>query len=1840
MTDAPKSPQPSTSDSSKARRSARFAVIRRRSVWVIFITAAVSLLLRLSLIFIFPAVLEHVLAYYNLTAGYSDIKLDVLGGDAEIWGLKVRPLKGGPDVMTVEYCHGNISVYKLFVGQLFIRRAVADGADIFVRRSANGSCPLLAALLSHSAGTTVSPSDNSGNKTAISLAAPLRVEAFRLEHLRLHVIDHSVQPTVRLNITMNVRVSHLGRRHGATAFRLDLWSSAVVDVLHIDGSLTTGPSALMAKSHILMRGLHLQPATGYLTALGFKPRPKGLSLSAESTLALHVITSKPTGKQEIAAQFALKHFILSSGGRPALAIQSLLANGRLAGNLADVQTLSLNGVTLNAGRGKNGLLHFAGLELLRHMPTGSKRLAAAVAALQAVKRAPIHLPGLPKVQLKNAGSYTYAVDRLELHDFNAVFRDAAVTPHARLQLTLNSLDAVSTGGLPGSPGQKLTISGSGTAPGIAGAIDISGSMLPFAHTRTLALHLAASQITCKALAAYLSAAGLKSELKSARFNVDLSGSLTSVPNGSLAADIHLDHLNYRDGKTTLCDFKHIDAGKVRVNASTGRLEIGSLNVVGPAFDFVRERSGHFSVLGLQILGKHSLISPMNSAAAIKPAAKIAQAVPPATMPKPVAAAYLPPRLQIDHFKWSGIRIGFDDQHAMPATRIAISHAGLLLNHFILDLSGKSAAHSVGTLKAWLQAPGVVDRFDLDGTLEPGKNSLQTHLGVLSTGIDLRRLTPYLKPLGILPLLRHGSFTGLLAAHVSLLHGKISGGMQVSKVQLRQASQSLAAIQQLAISHISARQGQCTVQSVLINKPYLHVTRLANGNLTLCGLELLPPAPGNATSPTPIAATPLRAVVKSITLSHAIVQWTDLAVFRAVNERFHANARIYNVILGHRHPTAGTVQAVVSAKALVNAFNIHGSFAMPLHALAAHIHLRVTGLHGQVINSYLPQGIAYVPGGDNMGVSLHVNVSHLADGSATGTLGISNLNVSRPAATSRPHKLLLVSRATLALSRFNLPRHIVAIKSITADLQTLHISRQSGVWSIAGLNIGKYLNSKPPITGPKPATKPATGTFSILPTQLPLITLTRLDLHAKDIELTGLLPGNHPVNVTAVDLLNTAPISCLGTAPARSAAIALQLTAKVNGMARNVNMAYHFKPFANNPRGKLHVVISGIRGAGLAQEFPALAKHFNVNTLTNGQFSADGALQLQMDRRSPIAFNFHRQFMASVNISHVAFAAEPHGPILAGVAEVDAEKINVQPSRSAITIALLNIRTPVFRLTHDAAGLHILGMTLKSASGNSPASAPKASQSTAPKTKINVTIKTVQAHRAPAGKPTVPAVTGKHPANIETVMKVSIKKPATLQPPARRVVVSHPQLPTILIKRLIVSGIHAQYIDRTTTPNICIPLTALEAQVLNLGTVPWMKHIPVRFNVIAYAGAVRTLHSVPMADASRTGKSGHVLPAAMIQDLAHQTGGAKKALFSQLAANGQLYMYPHLQGWSTLSLNGLYLADLAPLAKEYGITLTGGTFDSSSDLRFHANNHVDLHTKLVFSNLNISEPAHGPLAQLLNLPAPLNVAIAAIQAPDGSITIPISVPINGDEFSRSAVTGQVFGDMAQVVALGIASSPLKLANGLAGLFGSGKLKEVEEPPVKLAFSPGSTALTLQDWTLLQALGRRLRRHDSLQVIVRQTISTADVAIAALRANPSRNQCLQMIAALKNRQNRLLLQRRQQVGALRGDLAIRLSRAAINAGTARLAELDSKIARTQVALNYLADMLAPGAARQSARRTRGTMITIARKRLSEIKTALFSAGFDHPNGRVHIVFPQYNVVQSATGGNALLTLVRTK
>ncbi len=1774
MTEVPVPANPSPRVPASGPRPNRWAVIRRRAVWTIFSMAGILLVLRIALIFIFPAVLEHVLGYYHLTAGYQEIKLDVLGGDAEIWGLTIRPIQGGAKVMHIEYCHGNISIVNLFRGRLYIRRAVADGADLFVRRQADGNCPLLNALLSSARQQAKAPAVHPPTATSISLAAPLHMEAFRLEHLRVHLIDHSVTPVVRLAITMNVRVSHLGQRHGATQFRLDLWSAAVVDVLHMSGTLTTHANSLLAQCHILMRGLHLQPTSGYLAALNFRPGKAGLSLRGQSTLALRVIPSK-TSAQALAAVFTLRQVQLNSGGRPALGLDNLVARGQLAQHLADIRDLTISGLTIHAGRGQNGLFHFAGLEVLRRIATAGGTLVnpakPRVASRQAGKS---KLRQIPHAMPETASHpYQYAIDRLNIHGFKVVFDDQGITPNTHLKLNLNTLEAVSTGGLPGTAGETLMISGSGALPGIAAAVNISGDMKPFARTRTLKLHLAATAITAGALAPYLSAAGLKSELKSASFNADFSATATTAPDGTTAASFHLDHLTYRDGTNTLCDFKRIDIDRARINAATGRWEIGSCTIIGPAFDFSRTPSGVYTVLGMQILGSGT------RQPALPPAVKAP------TPPHGGGTMNPPPRLQINHFQWSGIRIGFDDHHARPATRIGISHAGLMLHNFMLDLAAGSPARHPGLFKAWLDAPGLI-HLNAAGSIGPGKNSLITSMQVHGTNINLRPLTPYLKGLGILPQLTQGTLAGSLGAKVALHGGRLTGSVQVSDLALRQAGQELAAVQKFQVSNIAAARHDLTIQRVRIVKPFLQVTRLTTGNLSLCGINLLPvpaTAPAVAIANAPVApppTTPLRAAIGDILLSDAIVRWIDLKPAQPVNVRLHIAAVVTNAILGHRHPAMGTVQATLSAKGVAGAMNLGGTFAVPVSGLSAHLHLLATRLQAQVINTYLPSGITFAPKDQSIAALLHIHLQRSQDGSIRGQAGISNLQVRAAPGTAAAQTLLFAPDLMVNFTRINPARHRLAVNALQAHIQTIYLARRGHFWSVCGLHIGGKVRTRP--LAHVAATTP--HVFSILPAQLPLITLQHLQWRMDHVVVAGLLPHRQALQISNLKLHNTAPVLCLGEAPARQPAVALQLTGTLDGIARHVALAFRLKPFANHPRAAVNMAITGLRGPGLAEAVPALPRYFAVKALRTGTLTASASISLRLDRRSPLDFNLAQPFSASAIISGIAFRDTPHGPVMAGIENISADKITVDPAHFSIAVPMLNIRKLTLRITHDATGLGVAGLPLNM-------------QKTPPLVANHVLAPRV------------------HPA---------------LQPAGTR-----PW--QLLIQRTVISGIDARYIDQTCTPPVEIPLNGLEAQIFNLGTTPLTAHIPLRYNLIAYAGAVGNPTMGVKVPSTTTkpvaGKSiGKITPPPHV--------AKAKPLFAQFSSNGQVYLYPHLQGWARAALNGMSLAELAPLAKKYGVTLGGGTLDNSSDIRFHADHRMNLHTKLVFSNLNLSEPPHGALARLLHLPTPVNVAIAAIEAPDGSITLPLSVPISAGHISQSAITGQLIGDLVQVVAVGIASSPLKVAGGLASLFASGKLQAVKKPPIVLHFAPGSPTITSRDWLAIGALARQLRHHSSLQVVVRQQISTADIAVAASRANPTKRQCLELIAALEAQANRLMSQRRQQLGQLRGELAIRLSDSAIHQGTGRLARLDTRLAHARMAINYLADMLAPGAGREASRRTRGMMITIARRRLFEIKAALLAAGFAHPNRRVHIVFPQYLPAKSDRGGPATIALVRTR
>src|SRR5690606_18750218 len=144
---------------------------------------------------------------------------------------------------------------------------------------------------------------------------------------------------------------------------------------------------------------------------------------------------------------------------------------------------------------------------------------------------------------------------------------------------------------------------------------------------------------------------------------------------------------------------------------------------------------------------------------------------------------------------------------------------------------------------------------------------------------------------------------------------------------------------------------------------------------------------------------------------------------------------------------------------------------------------------------------------------------------------------------------------------------------------------------------------------------------------------------------------------------------------------------------------------------------------------------------------------------------------------------------------------------------------------------------------------------------------------------------------------------------------------------------------------------------------------------------------------------------------------------------------------------------------------------------------------------------GPIQRILQLPAPIDVALGAVTDPDGSITFNLPVTIESGEVDTGKVIGPAIGAIGQVLITAMASAPVKAVGGVTDLIGlTGRRAQEPEPPIELAFLPGVATLEPAQARQLALLAERMRRDANVQIQLRHQMTLADVAHAAQRANP--------------------------------------------------------------------------------------------------------------------------------------------
>ena len=258
-------------------------------------------------------------------------------------------------------------------------------------------------------------------------------------------------------------------------------------------------------------------------------------------------------------------------------------------------------------------------------------------------------------------------------------------------------------------------------------------------------------------------------------------------------------------------------------------------------------------------------------------------------------------------------------------------------------------------------------------------------------------------------------------------------------------------------------------------------------------------------------------------------------------------------------------------------------------------------------------------------------------------------------------------------------------------------------------------------------------------------------------------------------------------------------------------------------------------------------------------------------------------------------------------------------------------------------------------------------------------------------------TVKPPAPQPATTQTAASKPAMAE---GKQVMSPEAAPTgplpseIRIDSLQISGLDFRIEDRSVETVMVIPLNGLDLDVRNLSTrAPYEDRPPVRFSALVTSGKA---------------------PLPSVKKGALQTATDEREVFSQIAANGNVSLFPKPTGYVKAAINGFEMVTVRGIAHEEKITIGKGVFDGTVDVHLPGDNSMNVHSKFVMTDAEITEPPGGFLQRTLALPGTLDLVIKVLQDTDESITVPINFPVKNLELDKGPIVTSAFGALTQVV----------------------------------------------------------------------------------------------------------------------------------------------------------------------------------------------------------------------------------
>jgi hypothetical protein len=278
--------------------------------------------------------------------------------------------------------------------------------------------------------------------------------------------------------------------------------------------------------------------------------------------------------------------------------------------------------------------------------------------------------------------------------------------------------------------------------------------------------------------------------------------------------------------------------------------------------------------------------------------------------------------------------------------------------------------------------------------------------------------------------------------------------------------------------------------------------------------------------------------------------------------------------------------------------------------------------------------------------------------------------------------------------------------------------------------------------------------------------------------------------------------------------------------------------------------------------------------------------------------------------------------------------------------------------------------------------------------------------------------------------------------------------------------------------------------------------------------------------------------------------------------------------------------------------------------------------ITLTDLDLDEPPDGLITRTFALSAPLDVVLFVLEDAGGAISFSLNFTVDSDGIGGGAIAGQAIAVVTGLIAKAVATSPFKVVGTLGNLFGigGGEPEPIDEKPVVVSFMPGDTFLTPPTKMALDAIVEKLDDDDEIAITLVAAVGRSDIDCVRRRANPSRDDCLELVESLRRRKARILATRATEKAKARATFATGREAEAEKAAS-RLAAIDYELGLTERALDRVLQLLKPGAHRQAQRRTRQAAVALGQLRLLEIRRYICDTELEEAADRIVVKRPRF-------------------